>query len=640
MAKLSVDQALLKAKSHAQKGEIEEAQKLYNDVLQAFPKNKRAQQGLAALNKPKRSTVTQGPPQDTINQLINLYNQGQWVAVIEEANTLTAKYPDAFLIWNILGAANKGLGRVQAASEAFKKVTVLNPTYAEGFNNLGATLLEQGELDEAIASFYKALSLKPNNATAYYNMSAALQEQGKLDEAIASYHKALSLKPNYAEAYNNMGTALQDQGKLEEAITSYTKALSLKPDYVDAYNNMGNALKGQGELEKAITSYEKALSLKPDYAEAYNNMGNALQEQGKVQEAIASFNTALSLMPDYALAYNNMGNALQEQGKLEEAIEAYNNALSLKPQNAEFTENLQSLVVQLLPIMANYCHHFDSSKMEINSEIVLRPKYQILNAIKAYLEADFGKAYSHNNNFKACDRKLLDRLKPNEEVFCNAYSSFIGKLLDANWDEEPASENKVYHLGESHSLSYAHRNITISGLNLRIAPRMTFGAKAFHFARSKYDRFKAITRAHLVSLPKNSQVFLSFGEIDCRPDEGFIPAATKLDKSLEELIDQTTEGYVKWFLEQNAELRHKLYFVGVPAPFYDKKLSADLNSKVARAVALFNIALEKYSVQHGYDMVDVFKFTVGKEGFSNGLFHIDNYHLGAKSLPEIEQQLS
>ena len=64
MAKLSVGQALLKAKSHGKKGEIEEAQKLYQVVLQAFPKNKRAQQGLAALNKPKQPATTQGPPQD------------------------------------------------------------------------------------------------------------------------------------------------------------------------------------------------------------------------------------------------------------------------------------------------------------------------------------------------------------------------------------------------------------------------------------------------------------------------------------------------------------------------------------------------------------------------------------------------
>ena len=46
MAKLSVDTALLKAKSYVKKGKIEEAQKLYQMVLQAFPENKRAQQGL------------------------------------------------------------------------------------------------------------------------------------------------------------------------------------------------------------------------------------------------------------------------------------------------------------------------------------------------------------------------------------------------------------------------------------------------------------------------------------------------------------------------------------------------------------------------------------------------------------------
>ena len=61
MAKLSVDKALLKAKSHAKKGEVEEAQKLYQAVLQAFPKNKRAQQSLTALNKPQPSISTQSP---------------------------------------------------------------------------------------------------------------------------------------------------------------------------------------------------------------------------------------------------------------------------------------------------------------------------------------------------------------------------------------------------------------------------------------------------------------------------------------------------------------------------------------------------------------------------------------------------
>ena len=271
LAKLSVDKALLKAKSHTKKGEIEYAKKLYQAVLQAFPNNKRAQQGLAALNIPKQPKDTQSPPQDAINQLIQLYNQGHLATVVERAQTLTEQYPEAFIIWNILGAANKGLGRVQAASAAFKKVTELNPAYADGFNNLGASLQDEGKLEEAIVSYNKALSLKPDYVDAYYNMGNALKVQGKLEEAIASFNKALSLKPDYADAYYNMGNALKVQGKLEKAIVSYNKALSLKPDYAGAYNNMGNALKDQGKLEEAIVSYNKALSIKSDYAEAIYN---------------------------------------------------------------------------------------------------------------------------------------------------------------------------------------------------------------------------------------------------------------------------------------------------------------------------------------------------------------------------------
>ena len=339
MTKLSVDMALLKAKSHAKMGEFEEAQKLYQSVLKAFPKNKAAQKGLAALNKLKQFAATQSPPQEVINQLVNMYNSGQLVATVEQAQALTDQYPKAFIIWNILGAAHKGLGKSFEASQAFKKVTKLNPTYADGFNNLGTTLKEQGKLEEAVEAFEKAIFLKPDYAEAYYNMGITLKGQGKLEEAIEAYEKALAIKPDYAEAYNNMGNALKDQGKLDEAIGASKKALSLKPDYAEAYNNMGVTLSEQDKLEEAIEAYEKALAIKPDYVDAYYNMGIALKEQGKLEEAIEALNKALSLKPDYADAYNSMGVTLNEQGKLEEAIEAYEKALAIKPDYAEAFNN-------------------------------------------------------------------------------------------------------------------------------------------------------------------------------------------------------------------------------------------------------------------------------------------------------------
>ena len=602
---LKINQALRLAEKKAKEGNTEEALGIYKDILAKFPMNKRAQRGLTTLNKPRKLNRTQNPLQTAINQLINIYNQGHLGEVAERAKSITEQYPEAFIVWNILGAANKGLGRVQAAVDAFKKVIELNPTYADGFNNLGMTLHEQGKIQEALVYFNKALSLEPNNSAACNNMGKALHEQGKLEEAKEAYKKALASKPNNSAAHNNMGKALHEQGKLEEAIDAYRKALTIEPNNSAACNNMGITLQEQGKLEEAKEAYKKALASKPDYAEACNNIGFALQQQGK----------------------------------LEEAMKAYKKALIIKPNCAEAIENSQSLLVQLAPSIGIFGYDFDVSVAHTDSEIVLRPKYRIQNAIKAYLDGDFVQANSHNDDYKACVQHLLGRLSIKDKVFCNAYSTFIGKLLDAKWNEEHSSENKVYHLGESHSLCYAHRNVTIAGLNYNIAPRITFGAKAFHLSQPKYNGFKAITKAHFASLPKGSKVFLSYGEIDCRPNEGFISAAKKHDKPLEEIIDQTTKGYVKWFSDLNADKKHKLYFFNVPAPVYNNKHSADLNSTVARAVALFNNALKKYLKQHGFDMLDVFKFTAGKGGFSNGLFHVDTIHLGAKALEEIRLQL-
>ena len=84
LAKLSVDQMLMKAKSHVKRDDVADAKKLYQAVLLTFPKNKRAQQWLASLNKLKQNNPSQNPPQGIIDQLINLYNQGQLLIMVEK----------------------------------------------------------------------------------------------------------------------------------------------------------------------------------------------------------------------------------------------------------------------------------------------------------------------------------------------------------------------------------------------------------------------------------------------------------------------------------------------------------------------------------------------------------------------------
>ena len=446
MAKISVETALLKAKSHAKRGENDEAEKLYRAILENFPKNKKAQKGLNSLNKSIQTNTSQNPPQDTMNQIVNLYNQGQLSTVVEWAQKLINQYPSAFDLWNIFGVSAAQIGNIDAATLAFRKVTKLNPSYPDGYNNLGNVLHEQGKLEEAQVAYYKALSLKPNYAEAFNNLGVVLHDQGKLDEAVEAYKNAITQKPDYSEAYHNLGinlhhkgelddaieaynnailtkpnyadvyfhmaATLREKGKLEEAIAACKKSLSLKPDSSDAYNYMGIILHDQGKLDKALEVYEKAISLNPDYAEAYNNIGNLFKDQDKLDEAIKAYKNAVSYKPNYADAYNNMGSALRDKRKLEEAIEAYKAALSFQPNHAETFNN-----------MGNALH--DQGKLDEAVEV-----YERAIAIKPnYAEAFFhmGLALQHRGSseqaIKAFDKSIA--LKPN---YAEAYHN-KGRLL-------------------------------------------------------------------------------------------------------------------------------------------------------------------------------------------------------------------
>lgn len=268
MTKLSVDQVLLKAKSHIKRGDIDEAVKLYQTVLEAFPKNMRAQKGLAAVRKLKPDTLGQNPPKGVVNQVLNLFNQGQPNAVIELTQDLTLKYPNSFFIWNILGASHKSLGKIDDAEIAFRKVVELKPNYPDGYSNLGVILQEKGMLDDAILAFNKALSLKPDYAEAYFNKGIALKYKGKLKEAIEAHNKAIAIKPDYAEAYSVKGIALQEQGEFAEATLAFRKAIAIKPDYAEAHMNLGVCLKKQNAINEAIEVFEKVIALDSNHGTA------------------------------------------------------------------------------------------------------------------------------------------------------------------------------------------------------------------------------------------------------------------------------------------------------------------------------------------------------------------------------------
>ena len=272
MVKLSVDKVLMEASLLVKKGETNKAEKLYNSVLKAFPRNKKAKQGLFDIKKSLQTVASCNPPQDVIEQLVELYKKGSLELVLEKAQVIAKKYPKTFIVWNLLGAAAARTKKLDQAVFAFQKMILIRPDYPDGYYNLGNALKDQGKLEEAIGAYKKAISCKMDYPEAFYNLGMAYKNKDDLDEALKAYKKAIELKPDYVEAHNNLGNVFQEQNKHTEAINSYKKAISIMPSHAKAYKNMANALGDEGRLNEAVSVYEKALLLEPNYAEVHRHL--------------------------------------------------------------------------------------------------------------------------------------------------------------------------------------------------------------------------------------------------------------------------------------------------------------------------------------------------------------------------------
>ncbi len=206
----------MKAKSYSKKRNLVEAERLYHSILQYFPKNKRAQDGLLALNKLQQNNTKQNLPQKLFNELIQLYKLGEFSRIIDRGRALVSQYPEEYILWNILGVSSAQIGLLDESIKCFNKAILLKPNYADAYCNLGSTLEKKRKPKEAIDALKKALKFKPDHAESYYNLGNIFKDQNKTDNAINAYKKSIFYEPNHAEAHHNLSIVLLNSGNLKE----------------------------------------------------------------------------------------------------------------------------------------------------------------------------------------------------------------------------------------------------------------------------------------------------------------------------------------------------------------------------------------------------------------------------------------
>jgi len=90
---------------------------------------------------------------ESIQELINLYNSGKLDTVEKKVVESIKKNPRSFVLYNLFGAILIDKKNFNQALVNYRKSLEINPNYAEGYNNLGIALYKLEKFNESIDSY-------------------------------------------------------------------------------------------------------------------------------------------------------------------------------------------------------------------------------------------------------------------------------------------------------------------------------------------------------------------------------------------------------------------------------------------------------------------------------------------------------
>jgi protein O-GlcNAc transferase len=208
---------------------------------------------------------------DALRAGIEHQRRGQLAEARRIYQSILEKTPDHADALHLLGIIAVMTGQPDKAVDLIRHAIVANPAAAAYHDDLGIALAGLGREDEAIASHQKALELNPKLFNAHFNLAGVLILSGRFDQALASFNAALELKPDDANAHNGIGVACILLHRLDDALAAFNRAKQLNPNSAQAEMNLGNVRLDCGQHDAAMAHFDRALSLEPTKSARLSN---------------------------------------------------------------------------------------------------------------------------------------------------------------------------------------------------------------------------------------------------------------------------------------------------------------------------------------------------------------------------------
>ena len=187
---------------------------------------------------------------------------------------------------HLLGVLAQQVGQPRHAVALIYKAIQINPNISLVHNNLGLALQAFGDFENSIKAFDKSIELQNANYEALFNKANSLSELGRYREALDFYNTSIAQSSEFAPAYNNRGNVHQELNNLDSALEDFYTATQISSNYAQAYANMGNIQQELGKFEQAMLNYDRAIALSPDDAETNWNKSLLLLLMGNDKEGL------------------------------------------------------------------------------------------------------------------------------------------------------------------------------------------------------------------------------------------------------------------------------------------------------------------------------------------------------------------
>ncbi|MCB2081772.1 MAG: tetratricopeptide repeat protein [Hyphomicrobiales bacterium] len=489
--------------------------------------------------------------------------------------------------------------------------------------------LEQRRLEDAEAGCRQVLQHDPKNAQAWNIMGALAMERRQYGDAVQYFHQAFLQRQNDPAVITNMGTAFLENGQQDKAEICFRQALSFNVSHSPALEGAGRVALLQEDFKQAEQYFSQALACEPQSPVLMQRMAECCRQQRDIAGAEAWYRKALSIAPGHVGIVQNLGAALNDQGKAEDAAATYASVLTPEHMPAGIVLNyLTSLfILRRFDVLEHAVQQFAAGAATESD--------------KAQAWVTLAMAQYQNGQWEAAAKSLslASAIVESGSSSANArslqvYYRYFERLLEYRqthpeiYDE--ASTAPLLHIvGDSHVLALAGVKTTWRGKPHRCQAHLAPGPKAWHLGRETPNHYQVAAQNALQAVPEGSDVLISFGEIDCRIDEGIYPYCQKHPEiNMPEAVAELVQRYVQ-FIHHEAKGRGlHVTFLNVPASARPAPGKSEVECKALDTVIrTFNTCLRKEAKHAGVGVIDVYAVTTDAEGHVRAERYLDGTHL-------------